>query len=119
MEATVTLHELKIKLDRALGFIKDFMDENINEIAMHSTDYPEGFGGWKFEYRNGGKTFKYDNCPSVAKLKDELKAEEQKMKAAYASFQQGLTSVDENGEVLELPTIVNRKSSMILKQIRK
>jgi len=41
------------------------------------------------------------------------------MKAAYASFQQGLTSVDENGEILELPTVVNRKSSMILKQIRK
>lgn len=43
------------------------------------------------------------------------KALEEKYKQAFISKEKGLLPVDENGELLELPEINYRKSSLIVK----
>lgn len=118
--ALVELHEIQKGLDGISKDIAAWKRENLSDFEMIAQEYPDGYGGYTFEFRNGGKTFVYDQIPEIVSSKMALKSLEEKYKAAYASIQKGITPIDsETGEVLQSPTVKYRASSVILKAIRR
>lgn len=119
MDAVCDLQDMVKPLEEALGFIKEFKKEHVDELAMLKEDYPDGYGGYTFEYRNGAMRLGYKNISEWAEANKELKDIEKKYKAAYLGFQKGIQPVTEDGEILELPEPTYSASSIILKPIKR
>ena len=111
------LEDMRTMLNDTIKIIEEFKEANIDELAMLATDYPEGYGGYRFEYRNGAKRFNFKGCPTWVDLETRKKHEEQKLKLMWESATKGMTTVDENGEVMPLPEVSYSKSSLIMKKI--
>lgn len=117
LHALTDLEDIRIELDASLEFIKDWKDENIDELAMLKEDYPEGYGGYKIEYRSGGYTYKYDHIPEYKNLKIELKRIESEAKMSLSALEKGNTMVNDDGEIVPHAEKYGRKASLILKKI--
>jgi len=95
--------------------------KQIEPIAIdEATKYDKSFeiDGLKIEQRNGAKIFSFKKCESWVIYDKARKECEERLKLAYKSFENGLTSVTEDGEVLELPEVTYRKDSIIIKKIK-
>lgn len=71
--------------------------------------------GCKFELRNGGKTYDYKHIKEWSDAKKNLEEIEAKYKLAFDSKEKNIMAVSDDGEVLELPKVTYRKSSLIVK----
>jgi hypothetical protein len=71
--------------------------------------------GIKFEMREGAKSFDFSGIAEIEQLENQLKQAKEKYKLAYFNNEQGIMSVSEDGEVLQLPTVKYNKSSLIVK----
>jgi hypothetical protein len=93
-----------------------------SKIDGYALDEAERFGkssfedfGCKFELRNGGKMFDYKHIPEWSEAKKNLENVEAKYKLAFENNEKNIMSVSNDGEVLELPKVSFRKSSLIVK----
>ena len=119
LEAATSLQDIKGELDFLSKSIKAWIDENIEELSMTASSYPEGFAGYQFEYRSGAKRWDFKKCPTWSSLKNDLTLEEQKLKAAFDSVQKGLAVGTEDGEEIVLPELKYNKPSLIFKLMRR
>lgn len=104
--------ELKLLLD----LINDFESENINEIELAIIENHKEYSGAKFEARNGRKIFNFKNITEVTELENKLKATKKKYQIAFEAKQKGNSMIDEDtGEFLQVPTMSQGKSSIIVK----
>jgi hypothetical protein len=102
---------------------KAFIEDCMKEIESLAYDEAESYGekkfndhGFSFEIRSGGAMYDFKECPNWIEKKAELKSLEDMLKAALKSRELGGTTVDENGEVLSLPTVTHRKDSIVIKK---
>lgn len=94
--------------------------EQVEEYAMKEAEkYGKSFEykGYKVELRDGGRNYSFKNITEWQTYSKALKECEERAKAAYSSYEKGLTSSDADGVVLELPEVTFRKSSIIIKKI--
>jgi len=103
--------------------LKDLFAEaesQIQEQAIsEAQDYPDkifGVDGFEFEKRNGSRRFSYKNIPEVINAELNVKSIKETYKQAFLSLEKGLTAVDENGEVLTIPTCTYGKDVLIVKK---
>ena len=104
------------KLEKAFTEAK----KTIEGIAL---DEAEKFGtstfesnGQKFEVRNGATRYSFKDIEEWKIASENLKEIEEKYKTAYKNNKIGLSALDEaTGEVLQVPTVTNNKSSLICK----
>lgn len=115
LETVIELRAIKEFFDKQLKKIKEFEDKYYSILEQESSEIGGELKGVKFEFRNGGKVFSFDNIKEIREKEDELKSLKEKYKSAWENKQKGLLAVTEDGEELELPTISYRKSSMIVK----
>ena len=94
--------------------------KSIDSLAI---DEAETFGestfshnGQKYEVRNGATRYSFKEIPEWVEANNNLKQIEEKYKTAYKNRQMNLSSLDETtGELLQLPTVTQSKSSLIVK----
>ena len=94
--------------------------KSIDSLAI---DEAETFGessfshnGQKYEVRNGATRYSFKEIPEWIEANEKLKLIEEKYKTAYKNRQMNLSSLDETtGELLQLPTVTQSKSSLIVK----
>lgn len=112
---------------KAYGIAKSYMDnakqalEAIYEAAIdEAAKHPENTfeeEGFQFTKKAGSKRFDFKHLEEWKQKKEELSDIEKKFKAAYNAFQINLTSVSEDGEVMELPKVTVGKDSLSIKRL--
>lgn len=99
--------------------IKAALDEIHPDVLEAATVHEKTFkhSGFRFEYRNGGASYSYKNIADWVEKSKELKEIEAKAKGAYSSYQQGLRTTSEDGEIIDLPEVTYRKDTLIVNQL--
>lgn len=116
LRALVALHNMQKEAENVIKEIKAWKSERFNELEQDSKDYPDGYGGYTFEFRNGGKMYNFKNIEEWTKKSEELKDLEGKYKAALNLKLKGVEPIDsETGEIIPIPIITYRASSVVLK----
>jgi len=103
--------------------METIFNEAKKQIDTLAIDEAEHYGlstfshnGQKFEVRNGATRFSFKGIKEWEDANENLKSIEEKYKLAYKNRQMNLSSLDETtGELLELPTVTQSKSSLIVK----
>jgi len=118
LDGLIILEDERKHLENSIAMIRDFKDDNFQEIENESSDYPEGYKGYKVEIRNGGQSFSYKKIPEWQKVEKQKKEVESRYKAMFEAKEKGLlhANISEEGEELPLPEVKYRKSSIILKK---
>ena len=112
---------------KAYGIAKTYLDnakealEAIYEAAINEAHkYPENtfqHEGFQITKKEGSKRFDFKHLTEWKEAKANLTEVEKKFKAAYNAYQTNLTSVTDEGEVIELPKMVVGKDSLSIKKI--
>ena len=116
LHASVSLHKIQKDLEAVAKEIANWKKEHLDQMESEASEYPDGFMGYTFEFRAGGKIWNFKDIPEWNREKEKMKELEAKYKMAYESVQKGITPVDEYGEVLPCPKVGYRSSSVILKE---
>jgi len=99
--------------------IQKYIDE-VEPLAMDEANKYESNSfkdyGFSFERRTGGPIYNYKSIPQWQEADKKKKEIEKNHKSAYLSYQNGINSVDENGEILMMPEVSNRKDSIVVKR---
>ena len=119
IEAFVDLQDYVKPLEDALKMIKEFKSNHVDELSMLATDYPLGYGGYTFEFRNGGRTFDFKKCDEWVTYDKAKKECEARLKQAFLSVEKGMMVASEDGEEIQLPEPKYRASSLIVKEIKR
>jgi len=103
--------------------LKDFYAEaekQISDLALdQASEYSEktfSEGAFTFEKRNGSRRFSYKNIPEVVNAENTVKDLKETYKQAFISMEKGLSSVDQDGVLLEVPTVSYTKDVLIVKK---
>lgn len=103
--------ELK-ELENCKKQIEDYAKE---EAEKHGSKFEHK--GYKFELRQGGRSYSFKNIPEWNTYNKALKDCEERYKAAFSSYEKGLMTADENGEEMDLPEVSYRSNSLIIKKL--
>lgn len=120
--AAVSGEEEALKVYAILKDYEKVLKKCISEVqpiaiaeAENYTETTFSEHGYTFTKRNGGARYAFDNIPEWVEKKQQLKDIEEKAKQAHKSYEKNLTSVSEDGEVIELPTVTYAKDSISVK----
>tara|TARA_R110000803_G_scaffold70019_3_gene132675 strand:+ start:141 stop:533 length:393 start_codon:yes stop_codon:yes gene_type:complete len=111
---------------KALHFLKDYAKQIKNQIeiveteAFNQSEYEDRTflkDGFEIEKRNGRKVWNFKNCNSFKLANDNLEEIKNDLKQNFSLFEKGKSSVDENGEIGEIPLVTFTKDSIIIKKI--
>ena len=112
--ALAVLKEQKAIVEKC---IKEVEGAAHDEAAAY-TEKTFTFKDLQVEKRAGGKQFDFKAIPEWIDAKAALTAVENKAKAVYNSYENGVGSVDtETGEIPMMPKVTYRKDSLIIKRI--
>ncbi|MCB0745269.1 MAG: hypothetical protein KDC67_15275 [Ignavibacteriae bacterium] len=103
--------ELK-ELETCKKQIEDYAKE---EAEKHGSKFEHK--GYKFEVRQGGRSYSFKNIKAWSDKQKEIKEIEERYKSAFSSYEKGLMTADENGEEMELPEVSYRSNSLIIKKL--
>ena len=117
-KALVELEKIRKAHEADLDLIKGFKAEYMEHFANLKDEFPDGYGGFMFEYRKGSRRFSFTNIDAIKQEKEILKKLEAKYKAAFEGYEKGIQPVDENGELMELPKVTYGTDAIILKPIK-
>lgn len=101
--------------------IKDCIAQIESVAAEEAAQYTEKtfqFKDLMVEKRAGGRMYNFKNIPEWNKAKAEVKAIEERAKAAFSSYEKGLLTADQDGVEIELPAVTYKKDSLIIKRIK-
>ena len=115
LESLMIMEQHRKQMDGFQKTIKEFKDEYLTEIQNEALNYQGDYQGNEVSVRNGGKLFSYKHISEWIEAVKTVKDIEEKSKAAFIASQKSLTSVDEGGEIIELPKISYKKDSVIIK----
>lgn len=120
LDAVIKLRENRRQMEAVLSDIKKYEDDELEEIAMDAANYPEGYKGYQFEYRNGRKLWNFKSIPEYNKYSEKLKEVQEAGIAAFELFQKtGSKPITEDGELLPMPELNYAKSSLVVKKLKK
>tara|TARA_R110000803_G_scaffold63443_5_gene124137 strand:- start:4883 stop:5308 length:426 start_codon:yes stop_codon:yes gene_type:complete len=95
---------------------KELLDLALNQSEEYS-EKTFSEDGYLFEKRNGARRFDYKAIMEW-KIADANKKEiEIKYKTAFLSYEKNIRSVDDNGELLELPIAKYSNDTLIIKKL--
>ena len=104
------------KMESLFNEAKKQIDALAIEEAEHYGQSTFSHNGQKYEVRNGATRYSFKGIQEWEEKNAELKAIEEKYKQAYKNFKIGLSALDEiTGELIDLPTVTQSKSSLIVK----
>lgn len=109
-EALAHLKELDVELKQALKFI--------TQVAVEEAKYEDktfNKGEHTFTKVNGRRIFNFKEIPSWIEAKEQLTEIETKHKGAYSQYEKGIRSVNEDGELLELPKVTYTSDTISVK----
>ena len=118
-DGLIELEATRKKLEATLELIKEFKSDFFSQLHNESEEYKDGYKGFKIEVRNGGKSFVYKQIPEWITAEETKKKVEAKYKSMFIAIENGSpnANISEDGEILPLPELTYRKSSVILKTI--
>jgi len=94
--------------------------EIVEVEAINSCEYEDKTfksQGYEVTKVNGRKLWNFKGCKSYQIAKDNLKEIEDNLKASYSANENGLTMINEDSEVIELPIVTFTKDSLKVKKI--
>lgn len=107
------------ELEKAFTTAKREIEELATiEAEKHGSNFE--YFDYKVTLKNGGKMYDFKGIPEVESLEGELKATKDKYKAALDGIDKGLTILQDggfvsaDGEILPLPKVKYRKSSIAI-----
>lgn len=120
LDGLIEINQIDKASKEVTELAKAFKDQFQGEIESQALEYNGNFKGYDISLRNGGKTFDYKGIAEWQTAQENLKCIEKKYKAMYNAFVTGSPNANStiDGEVLALPEINNRKSSIIIKEIK-
>lgn len=120
LDAVIDLRESRKELENALGIIKEFEDDNLEQIASEASEYKDGYKGYQFEYRNGRKMYSFKGIPDWQEADKNKKEIEKKYRSMLDAKINGAVhaNISEDGEELPLPDISYGKSSLVVKPLK-
>jgi len=105
------------KMENLFNDAKKSIDNYAIEEAEKFGKSSFEFNSQKYEVRNGATRFSFKGIDEWEQKSSELKAIEEKYKLAYKNSVLNLSSLNEStGELLQLPTVTQSKSSLIVKK---
>lgn len=118
LDALIYMEEERRYLEDSLAIIKEFKADNLDDISNEASEFKDGYRGYKFEIRSGGRMFNFKHIPEWQTYDSGKKDCEARYKAMLDAKLKGSTfaNVTEDGEELPLPKITYRKSSLIIKK---
>lgn len=121
LDAVIQLRENRKSLEDAISIIKEYENENLDQIAAEASEHKEGYKGYQFEFRNGRKMYSFKGIPDWEEAEKTKKEVEKKYKLMLEAKINGSVhaNVTEDGEELPLPEISYGKSSLVVKPIRR
>ena len=109
------LHELKQELTTLKEAIEVVEIEAFNQSEYEDKSFIKD--GYKIEKRNGGKRWNFKGCKTYQIAKDNLTEIEDELKTNFKLWESGKSSVDEFGEIGDVPQVTYSKDSMIIKKV--
>ncbi len=120
LDAIIELREARKELENAIDEIKKYEDKEKEAIAMEAAEYPEGYKGYQFEFRNGRKLWNFKTIPEFNEISERLKEVQDTAIATFELFQKtGQKPITEDGELLPMPELNYAKSSLVVKAKKK
>lgn len=96
--------------------IKEIEEGALEEAAKYGEKTFEAMN-FKFEVREGRRTYSFKNIESWVETNNKLKEMESTFKQAASAYEKGKTVVDDNGEVVPVPEVTYSKSSITVKPL--
>lgn len=119
LDAVLELRGKRSMLEDAIGMIKQFEDDQQDQIQREAEQYQNEYKGYKFEFRSGRQSFVFKGIPQWEKLEAAKKAFEDQGKAAFKLYQKtGSKPITEDGEELPLPEVKYGKGYMVVKELK-
>ena len=109
------LYDLKQQLATLKSAIEVVEVEAFNQAEYEDKTFEKD--GFKIEKRNGAKRWNFKGCKTYQIAKDNLSEIEDELKANYKLWEMGKSSVDEFGEIGDVPQVTYNKDSMIIKKL--
>jgi len=109
------LYELKQELTTLKEAIEVVEIEAFNQSEYEDKTFVKD--GYKIEKRNGSKRWNFKGCKDYQIAKDNLKQIEDDLKTNYKLWESGKSSVDQFGEIGDVPHVTYSKDSMIIKKV--
>lgn len=110
------LYELKQQLTTLKSAIDVVEIEAFNQSEYEDKSFVKD--GYKVEKRNGAKRWNFKACKDYQIAKDNLSQIEDELKTNYKLWESGKSSVDEYGEIGDVPLVTFNKDSMIIKKVK-
>ena len=118
LDVLIEFKEIRSQAAELDALAKAFESEYIDDITHLSSEYPDGYNGYKIEVRGGRKTYDFSKCQEVTQKESELKSLKEYYKNAFNMRIKGTLLATEDGEEIELPELKIGKSSVVLKALR-
>ena len=111
---------------KGFAILKDIADDIskcLSEIEAYAMEEAQKMDktfekyGYRFTRRDGSSRCSYKGIEEWESKKSELSKIEAKYKAALKSSEMGITPVSEDGEEMQLPTLIHSKGSISIKPL--
>lgn len=127
LETLLYMRGFKKQAEICLEIIKDYEDNNIQEISNEASKFQNSYGGFEIKEVAGRKSYNFKGVPEIQEKEQEKKELEEKYKSAFDGFQKGTVQtttdekgvrywIDENGEMREFPELNIGKSYLKVTQ---
>ena len=121
LNVKANFQHLRKLLEKAEKQINEQVLAECEQYAPNNSEFD--YNGFKIQKRNGGKYYDFSNVKEYTEKEQELKGIKEKLKHAVTGIEKGSTTVIDgcmvlsDGEVVEIPTIKQRKDSVIIKKV--
>jgi hypothetical protein len=121
LNVKANFQHLRKLLEKAEKQISEQVLTECEKFAPNNAEFD--YNGFKIQKRNGGKYYDFSNVKEYTEKEQELKDIKEKLKHAVTGIEKGSTTVIDggmvlsDGEVVEIPTIKQRKDSVIIKKV--
>lgn len=121
LNVKANFQHLRKLLEKAEKQINEQVLAECEQYAPNNSEFD--YNGFKIQKRNGGKYYDFSNVKEYTEKEQELKDIKEKLKHAVTGIEKGSTTVIDggmvlsDGEVVEIPTIKQRKDSVIIKKV--
>lgn len=121
LNVKANFQHLRKLLEKAEKQISEQVLTECEKFAPNNAEFD--YNGFKIQKRNGGKYYDFSNVKEYTEKEQELKDIKEKLKHAVTGIEKGSTTVIDGGmvlsggEVVEIPTIKQRKDSVIIKKV--
>jgi hypothetical protein len=116
LDALIEFRRQKKECEDYIEIIKSFESSQSEQIEIQIEKNEGHYKGAELAVRQGGRMYNYSKISEWQIASNNLKCVEEKYKNAFINKEKGLTTVDEDGVILEeFPDVTYRKNSIIVK----